>query len=129
MINVIRRAMPGGLTNIILVLLSGFFVSVFKLPESDLNTLSVWIMSTVGFVTLFYVSKPFSKLRIVVFSVALAAMLVAVFAFSGFFEIVALSSHSILVLTLLMICCPTLYRFFLFIFDRQMRNRSFKKTK
>ena len=129
MINVIRRAMPGGLTNIILVLLSGFFVSVFKLPESDLNTLSVWIMSTVGFVTLFYVSKPFSKLRIVVFSVALAAMLVAVFAFSGFFEIVALSSHSILVLTLLMICCPTLYRFFLFIFDRQIRNHSFKKTK
>ena len=32
-------------------------------------------------------------------------------------------------LALLMICCPTLYRFFLFIFDRQMRNRSLKKLK
>ena len=129
MVNVIRRAMPGGLTNIILVLLSGFFVSLFKLPESDLNTISVWIIATVGFVTLFYVSKPFSKLRIIIFVVALAAMLIAVFAFSGFFEIAALSSRSILILALLMICCPTLYRFFLFIFDRQMRNRSLKKLK
>lgn len=129
MVNVIRRAMPGGLTNIILVLLSGFFVSLFKLPESDLNTISVWIIATVGFVTLFYVSKPFSKLRIIIFVVALAAMLIAVFAFSGFFEIAALSSRSILILVLLMICCPTLYRFFLFIFDRQMRNRSLKKLK
>lgn len=129
MLNVIRRAMPGGLTNIILVLLGGFFVSIFKLPESDLNTISVWILATVGFVTLFYVSKPFSKLRIAVFCCALAVMLLAVFALSGFFELAALSSRSILILILLMIGCPTLYRFFLFIFDKQVRNRVAKKLK
>ena len=128
MINVIRRAMPGGLTNIILVLLGGFFVSVFKLPETDLNTISFFVIATVGFVTLFHVSMPFSKLRIAVFSVAVAGMLLAVFAFSGFFELAALSSKSILILVLLMIGCPTLYRAFLFIFDKRMRTRALKST-
>lgn len=126
--NVIRRAMPGGLTNIILVLLGGFFVSAFKLPEQELNTISFFVVATVGFVTLFYVSKPFSKLRIVVFAAAITAMLVCVFAFSGIFEFVALSTKSLLILVLLMIGCPTLYRFFLLIFDRQAKKHDTKKA-
>lgn len=128
MLNVIRRAMPGGLTNIILVLLAGLFVSIFKLPDTDLYTISVWVVATVGFVTLFHVSKPFSKLRIAVFSAMLAAILICVFAFSGFFELTALSFRSGLILALLMIGCPTLYRFFLMIFDSGVRKHNIKKA-
>lgn len=128
MLNVIRRAMPGGLTNIILVLLAGLFVSIFKLPDTDLYTISVWVVATVGFVTLFHVSKPFSKLRIAVFSAMLAAILICVFAFSGFFELTALSFRSGLILALLMTGCPTLYRFFLMIFDSGVKKHNTKKA-
>lgn len=124
--NVIRRAMPGGLTNLILVLLAGFLTKYFELPEGVLNTISVWVVATVGFVTLYYVCKPFSKLRIAVFCTMLAAMLIALFFLSGFFELPSLDFNSGLVLALLMIGSPTLYRFFLLIFDSQMRKHDTK---
>lgn len=124
--NVIRRAMPGGLTNLILVLLAGFFTNYLDLPQESMNTISVWIVATVGFVTLFYVCKPFTRLRTIVFVAMLAAMLIALFFLTGFFELAALETKSILLLVLLMIGCPTLYRFFLLIFDNQMRKHDRK---
>ena len=124
--NVIRRAMPGGLTNLTLVLLAMLFTSLFHLPESDLSTMSVWIISTVGFVTLYQVSKPVTKLRIAVFAGSLIIMLVAWLFLSGFFELAVISFQSGVILAVLMIACPTLFRFFVFIFDRQMRKRDNK---
>ncbi len=126
--NVIRRAMPGGLTNLILVLIAGFFTRILDLPQENYDTISVWVVATVGFVTLFYVCKPFTKLRIAVFSSMLAAMLIALFFLTGIFELVALDGTSILVLIVLMIACPTLYSFFLLIFDRQMRKHDRKEA-
>jgi len=127
--NVIRRAMPGGLTNLILVLLAGFFTKFLGLPQESLNTISVWIVATVGFVTLFFVCKPFTKLRVAVFVTMLVAMLVALFFLRGFFELASLDMKSCLLLALLMIGCPTLYRFFLLIFDNQMRKHDRKKAR
>ena len=127
--NVIRRAMPGGLTNLCLVLLAMLFTSLFHLPESDLNTMSVWIMSTVGFVTLYQVSKPFTKLRIGVFAGSLTVMLAALLFMADFFELAAISFQSGVILAVLMIACPTLFRAFVFIFDRQMRKRDSKTAK
>lgn len=124
--NVIRRAMPGGLTNLILVLLAGFFTNILHLSTESLDTISVWIVATVGFVTLYHVSKPFTTLRVIVFSAMLVAMLIALFFLGGFFEFAALDFSSIVLLVLLMIACPTLYRFFLLIFDRQMIKRDLK---
>lgn len=126
--NVIRRAMPGGLTNLILVLIAGFFTKVLELPQENYDTIAVWVVATVGFVTLFTVCRPFTKLRIVVFSAMLFAMLVALFFLTGIFELVALDGTSILVLIVLMIACPTLYSFFLLIFDRQMRKHDRKEA-
>lgn len=62
--NVIRRAMPGGLTNLTMVLMAGLFASNFNLPDGHLNTIAVWVMSVVGLVTLYHVSVPFTRLRL-----------------------------------------------------------------
>lgn len=128
--NVIRRAIPGGLTNVLLVLAAGVFAKLFHLPEADYNTMSAWIVSTVGFVTLYYVCKPFTRLRIAVFAVSLTAMLLALLIppFATFFEITVLSSKSILLYLLLMLSCPTLIRFFQLIFDNQVARRDTKKS-
>ncbi len=121
--NVIRRAMPGGLTNIILVLFAGIFTSIFNLPDGDLNTIAVWIIATVGFVTLYHVSKPFTGLRIAVFVAMLTAMLISLLFLPGFFELPQISLKSGLILTLLLLACPTIMRFFLLFFDNQMQRR------
>lgn len=124
--NVIRRAMPGGLTNIVLVLLAGLLTREFNLPEQDLNTIAVWIVSTVGFFTLYRVSTPFTKLRVAVFATALAAMLCSLLFMGSFFELATISKESGLLLVLLMLACPTIMHFFLLFFDNQVARRERK---
>ncbi len=105
--NVLRKALPGGLTNLILVLLAGFCCSAFHIPDSEFSTIAVWIVSAVGFVTLFYVCKPFTNLRIIVFVSMLAAMLLALLLFRDILMMVSLSFKSVLILILLLLACPT----------------------
>lgn len=127
--NVIRRAIPGGLTSLLLVLAAGTFTRLFHLPETDYHTMSMWIVSTVGFVTLFFVCRPFTRLRIAVFATMLIGMLLALLipGISAFFEVAALSSKSILLFILLMLACPTVIRFFQLIFDNQMAKHDTRR--
>ncbi len=108
--NVLKKALPGGLTNLILILLAGFCCKVFHISDPEFSTISVWIVSTVGFVTLYYVCVPFTNLRIIVFSAMLACMLVALVFFQELLMMTALSTKSILILAMLLLACPTVMR-------------------
>lgn len=127
--NVIRRAMPGGLTNIILVILAGMLTSTFHLPDAHLNTIAVWLLSAVGLITLYHVSKPFTKLRLTVFVSVVVAMLFSLLFIPGFFEIPAINYQSGLIMAVLLLTTPTLMRFFLFIFDRQVAKHDQRPVK
>ena len=110
--NVIRRAMPGGLTNLTIVLLAGFFTSTFGLSNEQLNTICVWVMSAVGLVTLYHVSVPFTRLRLAVLAAMTAAMLFSLLVIPAFFDLPALNASSALILVTLLLACPTVMRFF-----------------
>lgn len=130
MLNVIRRAMPGGLTNLIMVLYTGFLAQVANLPDDAYTTMAFIVVSTVGFVTLYQVSKPFTKLRIAVFFTMLAGLIacIAVPFASQFLGLANLNTAGILILALLMVACPTVFRFLLLVFDRQVRKHTFENT-
>ena len=118
--NVIRRAMPGGLTNLTIVLLAGFFTSTFGLSNEQLNTICVWVMSAVGLVTLYHVSVPFTRLRLAVLAAMTAAMLFCLLVIPAFFDLPALNASSALILVTLLLACPTVMRFFRMIFDKRV---------
>lgn len=118
--NVIRRAMPGGLTNLTIVLLAGFFTSTFGLSNEQLNTICVWVMSAVGLVTLYHVSVPFTRLRLAVLAAMTAAMLFCLLVIPAFFDLPALNASSALILVTLLLACPTVMRFFRVIFDKRV---------
>ena len=118
--NVIRRAMPGGLTNLTIVLLAGFFTSTFGLSNEQLNTICVWVMSAVGLVTLYHVSVPFTRLRLAVLAAMMAAMLFSLLVIPAFFDLPALNASSALILVTLLLACPTVMRFFRVIFDKRV---------
>ena len=109
--NVIRRAMPGGLTNLTIVLLAGFFTSTFGLSNEQLNTICVWVMSAVGLVTLYHVSVPFTRLRLAVLAAMTAAMLFSLLVIPAFFDLPVLNASSALILVTLLLACPTVMRF------------------
>ena len=118
--NVIRRAMPGGLTNLTIVLLAGFCTSTFGLSNEQLNTICVWVMSAVGLVTLYHVSVPFTRLRLAVLAGMTAAMLFSLLVIPAFFDLPALNASSALILVTLLLACPTVMRFFRVIFDKRV---------
>lgn len=118
--NVIRRAMPGGLTNLTIVLLAGFFTSTFGLSNEQLNTICVWVMSAVGLVSLYHVSVPFTRLRLAVLAAMTAAMLFSLLVIPAFFDLPALNASSALILVTLLLACPTVMRFFRVIFDKRV---------
>ena len=117
---VIRRAMPGGLTNLTIVLLAGFFTSTFGLSNEQLNTICVWVMSAVGLVTLYHVSVPFTRLRLAVLAAMTAAMLFSLLVIPAFFDLPTLNASSALILVTLLLACPTVMRFFRVIFDKRV---------
>lgn len=118
--NVIRRAMPGGLTNLTIVLLAGFFTSTFGLSNEQLNTICVWVMSAVGLVTLYHASVPFTRLRLAVLAAMTAAMLFSLLVIPAFFDLPVLNASSALILVTLLLACPTVMRFFRVIFDKRV---------
>ena len=70
MTNVLRRALPGGLTNVLLILGIELFTLAFSFERVTLSTLATVIMGEVGLLVLYYISRPLdfqSGLVIVVF--------------------------------------------------------------
>ncbi|MDR0889656.1 MAG: cation-translocating P-type ATPase [Oscillospiraceae bacterium] len=127
--NVIRRALPGGLTNIALVMLAGILTTVLKLPTEHYTTIAVWILSAVGLVTLYYVSTPFTRLRLLVFAAVSAAMLVCLLFFYESFNTPRINLKSGLILVTLLLSAPTVLRFFRTLFDRQVKKNDSKTGK
>ena len=58
MTNVLRRALPGGLTNVLLIVGIELFTLAFAFERVTLSTLATVIMGEVGLLVLYYISRP-----------------------------------------------------------------------
>ena len=114
---VLRRAFPGGLTNVFVVLVCQAFMDIFGLPAGPIATVCAGILAVVGMMVLFQVCKPFNRFRQVVWS-AMLLCLIAVFAFLGqIFELHAGTIETKLLMFTLMLMTPTVYLLMLYAFD------------
>lgn len=114
---VLRRAFPGGLTNVFAVLLCQAFMAVFDLPAKPIATVCAGILAVVGMMVLFQVCKPFDRFRRVIWCAMVAALLV-VFTLLG--DLFALGTGDIqtkLVMVTLLLMAPTVYLIMLRTFD------------
>ncbi|MBP3304358.1 MAG: HAD-IC family P-type ATPase [Oscillospiraceae bacterium] len=107
--SVLRRAFPGGLTNIFVVLMAQAFMAAFSLPLEQISTVCAAVLSVVGLLVLFQTCKPFDKFRRLIWA-AMAVGLVLCFTWLGqIFELQA-SDYSIqLVMVTLLIMTPTVF--------------------
>ena len=130
---VLRRALPGGMTNVCAVLLCQVFMTVFGLSADAVATVCAGILAVVGMMVLFQICKPFNRFRQVVWSAMLLG-LVVIFGFLG--PIFALHTGSVqtkLVMLTLMLMTPTVYLLMLYAFDygdklfQWLKNKLFTK--
>ena len=114
---VLRRAFPGGLTNIFVVLMAQAFMAIFNLPLDEISTVCAAILSVVGMMVLYQVCKPMDKFRKFIWW-AMALGLVFCFTLLGsLFELQAGSWGAKLVMATLLIMTPTVFFAIQRIFD------------
>ena len=125
----LRRAFPGGLTNVFAVLLCQAFMDVFGLPADPIATVCAGILAVVGMLVLFQICKPFNRFRVVIWCAMLLGLLL-VFGFLGpIFELHAGSIQTKLVMVTLLLVTPTVYLLMLYAFDygeklyRKIKNK------
>ena len=106
---VLRRAFPGGLTNIFVVLMAQAFMVTFQIPLPQIQTVSTAILSMVGMLVLFQVCKPFGWFRRVIWG-SMAVALVVSFTFLGsLFDLQSSTDATLLLMANLLIMTPTVF--------------------
>ena len=106
---VLRRAFPGGLTNVFAVLVCQAFMDIFSLPAPGIATVCAGILGVVGMMVLFQVCKPFDRFRKIIWCLMLVG-LVVVFTFLGqLFELHAGNQANKLVMMTLLLMTPTVF--------------------
>jgi len=114
---VLRRAFPGGLTNIFAVLVCQAFMAVFDLPADPIATVCAGILAVVGMMVLFQVCKPFGLFRKLVWSAMLVGLVVVFTCLGQLFELGAGTVQTKLVMFTLLLMTPTVFFTMLRLFD------------
>ena len=127
---VLRRAFPGGLTNIFAVLAAQAFMAAFSLPLEQISTVCTAILAVVGMLVLFQVCKPFDTFRKLIWF-AMAAALVGCFTLLGDIFELHISSSTLLIMAVLLIMIPTVFFVMQRLFDwgDKIYARFFRKNR
>ena len=107
--SVLRRAFPGGLTNIFVVLMAQAFVTVFGIPHEQISPICAAILGTVGLLVLYQVCRPFDKFRMVIWWAMVAGMVISFTLLGGLFDLRISTSQTILTSITLLIMTPTVF--------------------
>ena len=116
--NVLRRAFPGGLTAIFVILFAELFVYTFDLTLAELSTICVILMAVNGLMVIYYAARPLDAKRLVLLAAMSAAMFVAVVFYGAFFSLSSLSFAAWLVLIVLVLLVVPIQMGLEWCFDR-----------
>lgn len=115
--NVLYRAFPGGLCNLILISSLTVYAYFFELNADETNTMSVLIALIVGVIILYYACLPLNRLRIAILCGVVIVSFCSLQLFADFFYITRLGLQAILLLVLfilLTIPCMNVIRWCVF---------------
>lgn len=122
---VLRRAFPGGLTNVFVVLICQAFMAVFGLPKEEVSTVCAAILSFVGLLVLFQVCKPFNLFRKCLWCAMGAGMVVCFTLLGDILDLRTWSAEVRLVMGTLLLMTPTVFftiqRLFDTVYDARLR--------
>ena len=96
--NVIFRALPGGFTNVILVIGVILFYLAFDFPTAEMSTICAIVMGIVGMLVLHRMCVPYTRTRKILISSMCVVFAVMVIFFKQYFTLSSLASSSLLVL-------------------------------
>jgi len=116
--NVLRRAFPGGLTAIIVILFAELFVYTFGLKLPELSTICVILMAINGLTVIYYAARPLNLPRAILLGSMAAAMLISVTTAGSAFSLSPLSGAAWLVMIVLILLVVPIQMGFERLFER-----------
>ena len=117
--NVFLKALPGGLTDVVLILLIEAFVAVFHFPTEQLYTMSAVVMAVIGLRVLYQTAQPISDWKHWGLLLAMAlGELICFTVLAPLFDFTAPTIETGLVLVVLMIVSFQVMRTVLKIFEQ-----------
>ena len=121
---VLSRALPGGLTDLILLLGLQVFAAVFGFTDEEHSTMSAILLAEVGLLVLYQVCKPFNWKRAVIWTVMTAAMAGCILGFGEFFLMSPLSKEAALILVLFLLLAYSVLHGILWVVGRYRQIRA-----
>ena len=106
---VLRQALPGGLTNIAVVMIAQAFMVKFDLPMADIRTVCTAMLAVVGMLVLFKISQPFDRFRGILWVVIGAALVGSFLVLPGLFDLHITQSRSLLVMAFMTLCALAVF--------------------
>ena len=119
--NVFRAALPGGLTDLFVVLGVEIFFLTFGFSEAELSTMSAILLIVIGIMVLYEVCKPFDWKRRGLWGAMAGSSAVTILGFGGSFGLSPLGTQAFLVLLVFLGLAYSIMRFMLGLFDQGER--------
>ncbi len=110
--NVLYRALPAGLTNIVLVAYITLMADTFSIPSHEMSTMSTIVMGVVGLTMVYRLCVPFNLFRRILWGGVAALLACAVLFAKELFTLSELSFRSVLILVLFMLLAQPVTKFF-----------------
>ena len=133
--NVLLKALPGGITDVMVVVIAVIFGRIFEVSQGEIATASTILLSIVGIMVLRMISKPMSLYKWGVLTLCTVGIVIAFTLFGWFFGTTSLSTKTILLCINFGIMADTFLRFINYIirgvenlFARKSTNKQ-DKTK
>ena len=109
LVGVLRRAFPGGLTNLFVVLAAQIYMTAFGLGLDSTSSICAGILAVVGLLVLFQVCKPFDKLRRLVWAAMALALLGCFTLLGGLLDLRIAGGKELLIMVTLLLMTPTVF--------------------
>lgn len=122
MMNVIVKALPAGLTDVLAVGALVVCGEVFSLPDSDIATASTLLLAVVGCMILIKISHPFNPMKYAVLAFSVFGLLCSGIFLGKLFAISEMSEICILLLVVFAFAAESLFRY-LSLFTEKLYQR------
>ncbi len=116
--NVFRQALPGGITDLVIILGIELFYLVFGFTEADLSTMSAILLLFIGLLVLYQVCRPFDWKRRVLWGTMAGCASVIVLFYGDRFGLTELTLQPLLILILFMCLAQPLMHLVLQCFEK-----------
>ena len=94
--NILIKAFPGGLTDVITVAAMVWFGHVLEVTGEEIGTAAVVLLAIVGLMVLYSISKPMNKYKWGILGLSAAGLLTGFFVLSDLFGIAGMSTKAVL---------------------------------